>query len=539
MSSSSSSAAAPSTTTTTAAVSTSTEVYELRLSIALENARKGRVPTPKLMDSLSPEDRELVNELLSQAKDSSASIATLAGTAAQPIDLTGVSPVKPAGTNPCALPAKEGKGRDGQVINWAFTIFPQDNFEDGKEGALAEIYGMEPHVRYLVAGYEVCPDTGREHYQGYLQLKKPLRLTQLKKLFHGSIHWEQAIANAGKNYEYCTKTRACDKTPNEEVIELGERPKFDDNGKREKVRWAETKALAISGRVDEVDPQLFICHYGSLRSIQKDYMKRKADIGGPCGFWFYGAAGTGKSYTARQKYPDAYDKAANKWWDGFQDQPFVLIDDVDPNHACLGHYFKIWADRYSFNAEVKGSAFSIRPTAIVVTSQYHPSKIWSDTETLDAILRRFELHYFSDKGIEVTPREVPSITESVARYQQEQARVPGSAPTFVTPVANPPRCDTSAPTLVVNPAPVPFPGPLSSPLSVLTNALPAVAPGPTPPAPAQTTDAQGPLSLSQLNPVPRYGFPSFSGPTTEEPEPKRECSIMDILPMRRSTQGME
>lgn len=88
-------------------------------------------------------------------------------------------------------------------------------------------------------------------------------------------------------------------------------------------------------------------------------------------------------------------KLPNKWWDGYQRQPNVIIDDFDKCHMVLGYHLKIWADRYAFAAEVKGSTILIRPLKIVVTSNYHPKEIWGETpNTLDPILRRFKIVHF-------------------------------------------------------------------------------------------------------------------------------------------------
>lgn len=118
----------------------------------------------------------------------------------------------------------------------------------------------------------------------------------------------------------------------------------------------------------------------------------------PCGLWYFGKSGTGKSHSFRRDYPDFYDKMANKWWDGYQNQPYVLIDDFDKKHEVLGYHLKRWADKYPFTAEIKGSARSIRPKLICVTSNWHPRDIFHESEVLEPILRRFKVVHFKRLG---------------------------------------------------------------------------------------------------------------------------------------------
>lgn len=85
--------------------------------------------------------------------------------------------------------------------------------------------------------------------------------------------------------------------------------------------------------------------------------------------WLYGKTGTGKSRMARAKWPGAYLKDITKWWDHYNDQPAIIIEDLDPDHKYLARQLKIWSDRYPFSPEHKGSYLPpIRPKHVIVTS---------------------------------------------------------------------------------------------------------------------------------------------------------------------------
>ena len=46
--------------------------------------------------------------------------------------------------------------------------------------------------------------------------------------------------------------------------------------------------------------------------------------------WHYGDTGTGKSTHVRTKYPDAFIKSNDVWWDGYQGEETVIIEEFGP-----------------------------------------------------------------------------------------------------------------------------------------------------------------------------------------------------------------
>jgi hypothetical protein len=189
--------------------------------------------------------------------------------------------------------------------------------------------------------------------------------------------------------------------------------------------------LASEGKFDDIDAQIYICHYNSIKRIHRDVQKKPDDLvlepGEHIGIWYYGESGTGKTHTAINDYPDNYRKIANnKWWDGYNGEDNVLMDDLDKAHAYMGYHLKIWADRYAFIAEVKGGSSYIRPKRIIVTSNYKPEDIWTDVTTLGPINRRFKFIHLSEvyKPPQTSP-EVPSPIVAVPSATSPNFVLPG------------------------------------------------------------------------------------------------------------------
>jgi len=157
-------------------------------------------------------------------------------------------------------------------------------------------------------------------------------------------------------------------------------------------------------------------------------MKRPDDLPSEdqIGYWYWGETGSGKTYAAIHEFPDAYRKIANnKWWDGYQNEDFVIIDDLDKAHNYMGYHLKIWGDRYAFAVETKGGYRYIRPKKIVVTSNYPPEHIWEDSTTLGPIRRRFKVVHFRSLQDPILPAqdEEREHHKIIARRDEERAEM--------------------------------------------------------------------------------------------------------------------
>jgi len=237
-------------------------------------------------------------------------------------------------------------------------------------------------LRYIGYGKEVG-DSGTPHLQGYLYCRNPCSLSAIRERIPRA-HFEVSRGRPDQAIGYCEKDG--------DFNERGVRPVSQaQKGATEKARWDFARDAARRGDLEEIESDIYLRYYRTLKEIAKDHIVPPPDHESVTGVWIYGRAGIGKSRKARADYPDAYLKMANKWWDGYTGQDFVILDDIDTKHDGLCHHLKIWSDRYSFLAETKGGAICIRPKKFIVTSQYSIDQIWPDSESIAALKRRFKI----------------------------------------------------------------------------------------------------------------------------------------------------
>lgn len=245
----------------------------------------------------------------------------------------------------------------------------------------------EWECKYLIFGKEVG-ESGTPHLQGYVSFANQKTLSALKK-YSDRAHWEIARGTPKQASEYCEKDG--------DVFEKGKRPLSQkEKGQVEKDRWRTAFDCVLEGMIEDLDAKIKCTHLKHVEYAvhRQRVSKRKLKTldGDLIHEWIVGVTGCGKSKAARSENPGAYIKDPQSiWWDGYVDEDVVIIDDFDKFQVKQGGDMKRWMDRYPFQAQFKGGQQLIRPSKIVVTSQYHPSEIWDDEKTVDAIMRRVKL----------------------------------------------------------------------------------------------------------------------------------------------------
>lgn len=277
--------------------------------------------------------------------------------------------------------ADEGKAPPGKRSRaWCFTTNNYTSDDIAKTKAI--------ECDYLIFGKEKGEE-GTKHLQGYVYFSTLKSLRQLKKLLPRS-HLEITRGSSLSNIRYCSKE---DPAP----FTKGTPPATaQDKGRIEKERWNKIYTLAKEDKLEDIPKKVLITHHSALTRIRDEARPTPDDLDHCTGIWIWGKSDTGKSTLAKKYAPNHYRKDLTKWWNFYDGEENVYIDDMDPFHKSLGKQFKDWLGQDYFLAEVKNGYRKIRPKLVVVTSQYPPEGIWDDEETLAAIRRRCEIYHLTE-----------------------------------------------------------------------------------------------------------------------------------------------
>jgi len=248
---------------------------------------------------------------------------------------------------------------------------------------------LDTDCKYVIIGREKG-EGGTLHLQGYFSFNLQKTLAACKKV-NARAHWEICKGLPSQNRAYCIKDG--------DFEERGTVPSDPTaKGEGEKRRWADAFEAVKENRIEDVPADIKCRHLKSIEyavTREADSLRKLSNLETLDNQWRWGDPKSGKSEGARLENPDHYLKLVrSKWFDHYNHEAVVLIEDLDPESAKQAQYIKTLADIYPVRVEVKGGTLMIRPKRIIVTSNYHPSDIFSGVD-LEAILRRFNVLHFT------------------------------------------------------------------------------------------------------------------------------------------------
>jgi len=275
-----------------------------------------------------------------------------------------------------------------KFADWCFTW---NNYTSADEEYLNGL-----NAQYIIYGKEVG-ETGTPHLQGYVYFESRKTYTAVIKLLRGCHVQERKASDLNDTIDYCKKDR--------DFVEIGKRPVKDQKAraalggaakaaaKRECIRLAE---LGQMEKLKEDHPADYLQYKGRLESL---FIPINKPIDGTLQHeWWVGTTGTGKSRLLWELYPNHFPKKKSKWWDGYARQEVVAIEEWSPDNKHTSSALKEWADRYPFSGEVKcGIMHGLRPTKLIVISNYTIEQCFDRREDWEPMLRKFKVIKFPEE----------------------------------------------------------------------------------------------------------------------------------------------
>lgn len=267
--------------------------------------------------------------------------------------------------------------------NFCFTYF--GSFND------VQSICTDDRIQYCIAQEEVCPETKREHVQGYIQLRRSTRFNTVRdKILPAGAHIEPSRGSPQENRQYCSKLES--RKPGGRSFEHGE---IREQGARNdlvtfKRKIDEGASESDIAKDDTLFPvwakhPMLYKRYKTVHIKPRDYNK-PADVS-----FFTGAPGVGKTKRVFEQHKqDVYFKDNTKWWDGYVGQTCILLDELETNEHWKIETMLRFLDRYPYQGQTKGGYVEINSPFIAITSNKQLGDLFpsASPDQLNALNRR-------------------------------------------------------------------------------------------------------------------------------------------------------
>lgn len=237
-------------------------------------------------------------------------------------------------------------------------------------------------LRYAVYGREICPKTGKVHWQSYVELNSPVRASAIKKMFKDdTCHIELRKGTREEARDYCMKDKNFTEF-GKWIIGQGHRSDLE-NVVTQLVDGKKTSELMVE------QPTVYCKYRNGLKDIAATVTKnnckqfRQVEV-----TLITGPTGCGKTRRAMEHTQYKIEGSNLNWWQDYDGEDSILIDEYD-NDIRITELLNI-LDGYQLRLNQKGTHTYANWTKVFITTNLRADQLHAAAKPAhkDALFRR-------------------------------------------------------------------------------------------------------------------------------------------------------
>jgi len=265
---------------------------------------------------------------------------------------------------------------------WCFTVNNPDAPLDEDDIA----------AEYLIYQLEMGEETGLPHFQGFMYFVNARSFESVvAKLPHGA-HVEPA-KSIEKSIVYCSKEKGRLEGP----YEYGQRPAQGSRSDLTEAIDSVSSGMLMSD-VARQYPSTYVRYHRGLQAYRTVTSEPRSEA--TTAVSIVGPTGIGKTSQVFNEYPDAYWKTQDEWWDGYDGQDVVVLDEF---YGWLPLSFMLrLIDRTPLRVATKGGFVNFSATKLIILSNKHLEDWYpglSGDVRLPALKRRVQQCVMDSSGV--------------------------------------------------------------------------------------------------------------------------------------------
>lgn len=245
------------------------------------------------------------------------------------------------------------------------------------------VINSEDKVRYFIAGEEICPKSGKLHWQSYVEFYKPQRLKGTKTIFNdNTVHIEKRQGTRDEARDYCKKDN--------KFTEYG--TWISGQGHRTDLETVTQELVDGKKKLSEImleQPKIYCQYRNGLKDIAANVTKkntksfRELEV-----VLLSGPTGCGKTRHAMEEATYKIQGGDLDWWQDYDGEETVCIDEYS-NDVKITRMLAL-LDGYQVRLNQKGTHSYANWNKVFITTNLKPEELHSEAKPAhrDALFRR-------------------------------------------------------------------------------------------------------------------------------------------------------